>query len=131
VWKQKAPGTAGRFFCVFPLSGSGLARSLVNTRGYLEIGVTLSLQARACVFGRESRARPGPLAAGRPLCKCPPAPACGRHLLLYFAKDLSAAKGLHLRDVSVGFDACWCCRELYADDAHMGYVATVGGAVLQ
>jgi|GEM_PF-5829021 len=91
--------------------------------GVAPVGVTLSLQARACVFGRESRARPGPLAAGRPLCKCPPAPACGRHLLLYFAKDLSAAKGLDLRAVSAAFDACWCCHQLFARDAHMRYVA--------
>ena len=39
----------------------------------------------------------GPAAAGRPLCKCPPAAACGRHLLLYFARDLPAATGLGLR----------------------------------
>jgi len=39
----------------------------------------------------------GPAAAGRPLCKCPPASACGRPLLLYFARDLPAATGLGLR----------------------------------
>ena len=39
----------------------------------------------------------GPVAAGRPLCKCPPADACGDGLLLYFARSLPAATGLGLR----------------------------------
>jgi len=34
-----------------------------------------------------------PAAAGRPLCKCPPASACGRPLLLYFARSLPSATG--------------------------------------
>jgi len=43
---------------------------------------------RGCVFACFGRDRMGPFVAGRPFCKCPPAPAYGRHLLLYFAKGL-------------------------------------------
>jgi thioesterase domain-containing protein len=45
VETKKRPALPG-VFCVHPLRGSGLARSLVNTRRYVGIGVTLSLQAK-------------------------------------------------------------------------------------